>query len=140
MYADLGFNTRVTSRSADGGIDVILDGPNGEVIGVQVKRYKGSISVDQIRGLAGALLLAGVTRGIFVTTSSFQSGAKTAVETYERLRGMPIELVDAERFFGALGLAQRTRYRSANDPMAPFAHVPLTELETTVWDPRVPWV
>lgn len=76
VFADLGYQTRVTAYSGDDGIDVILDGANNELVGVQVKRYAGSISVEQIRALTGALLIGGYTRGIFVTTSSFQSGGE----------------------------------------------------------------
>ena len=90
VYRDLGFQARVTSRSGDGGIDVILDGPRGEVIGVQVKRYKAKIKVEQIRSLAGALMLDGKTRGMFVTTSEFQRGARSTVAKYRR-RGTAIE-------------------------------------------------
>jgi len=125
VYQDLGYNARVTARSGDDGIDVILDGPDDSVIGIQVKRYSGRISVEQIRSLAGALLLNGITRGVFVTTSTFQSGAHTTVERF-CLQGMPIELVDAERFYDALGLAQRTRYKSISDPTAPFIDVGMT--------------
>jgi restriction endonuclease Mrr len=48
---------------------------------VQVKRYRNAIQVEQIRSLAGAHMAHGMTRGIFVTTSSFQSGAQPSTET-----------------------------------------------------------
>ena len=127
VYKDLGYETRVTARSGDDGVDVILDGPDNSVIGVQVKRYKGKISVEQIRSLAGALLLNGMTRGIFITTSSFQSGAHSTTERL-RLRGMPIELVDAKRFYEALGLAQRSMYKSIPDPTTPFFDATLIQI------------
>lgn len=125
VYRDLGYEARVTARSGDGGIDAILEGPDDSVIGVQVKRYKGKISVEQIRALAGALLINGMTRGIFITTSTFQSGAQLTAERFLRT-GMPIELIDAERFYDALGFAQRTRYKSVSDPTAPFCDVTMT--------------
>jgi restriction system protein len=107
MFKDLGWSARVTAYSGDEGIDVILDGPKGSTIGVQVKRYKKDrrIEADQIRSLAGALLSGGHTKGIFITTSNFRSGAK---KTANKLAagGYPIELVDAERFLEALGIAQ----------------------------------
>ena len=73
--------------------------------------------------MAGALVLNGMTRGIFITTSSFQSGAYSTADRF-RLIGMPIELVDAQGFYDALGLAQRAAYRSISDPTAPFFHAP----------------
>jgi restriction system protein len=127
IYRDFGYEARVTARSGDDGIDVILDGPDDSVIGVQVKRYKGKINVEQIRSLAGALLLNGLTRGIFITTSSFQSGANSTAERF-RLIGIPIELVDAEGFYDALGLAQRTAYMSISDPTAPFFDAPTIKI------------
>lgn len=113
VFGDLGYQSQATSYSGDDGIDVILARGN-EVIGVQVKRYKSSIEVDQIRSLAGALLLNGLTRGIFVTTSTFQSGG---ADTAKRLgeRGQAIQLVDADAFYDLLKLAQRDRYASFED-------------------------
>jgi restriction system protein len=107
VFKDLGFHARVTAYSADGGIDVILDGPSTEVIGVQVKRYKKGhpIEAEPIRALAGALMTNGLTEGIFITTSSFRKGAWGTAERLTSL-GYPIKLMDAERFLEALGIAQ----------------------------------
>jgi hypothetical protein len=46
---------------------------------------------------------------MFVTTSSFQRGAASTVQEYS-MRGWPIELVDADRFFSSLELAQLEYY------------------------------
>jgi restriction system protein len=127
VYKDFGYHTRVTARSGDGGIDVVLDGRNNSVIGVQVKRYRGKIQVEQIRAFVGALYLKKMTRGIFVTTSSFQSGADK-VAKLSKSRGIPIELVDAERFYQALGIAQRATYKCVKDPSAPFWNTQLFSL------------
>lgn len=110
VFRDLGYHSRVTAYSGDEGIDVVLDGPEDETIGIQVKRYKNAIKVEQIRSLAGALLLKGHTSGVFVTTSSFQRGAHRAAEA-AAVKGKPIELYDAKRFLGALGIAQRKRWQ-----------------------------
>jgi restriction system protein len=113
VFADLGYQSQATSYSGDDGIDVIL-ARGAERIGVQVKRYKNSIEVEQIRSLAGALLLNGLTCGIFVTTSAFQrGGADTAKRLAER--GQTIRLVDADAFYELLKLAQRDRYASFED-------------------------
>lgn len=127
VYKDLGYYARVTARSGDGGIDVVLDGPNSKVIGVQVKRYKDKIKVEQIRSFVGALYLKRMTRGIFVTTSGFQSGADNAAQLSSS-RGIPIELVDAQRFYQALGIAQQEYYKTIKDPLAPFVNAPLVSL------------
>lgn len=107
VFRDLGYNARATAYSGDGGVDVILEESSGSSIGVQVKRYAKSrrIEAEQIRSLVGALLVNGHTQGIFVTTSSFRKGARAAAGKTARI-GYPIELLDAERFLQALGIAQ----------------------------------
>ncbi len=112
VFAGLGYKARVTARSDDGGIDVILDGPDDRTIGVQVKRYRNSIKAAQIRELAGALVLNGLTEGVFVTTSSFQQGAEEAAKL-AAARGIPVRLLDAKRFYEALKIAQsQSNHRS----------------------------
>jgi restriction system protein len=76
IFQDFGYRVRVTGQrvpgsEGDDGIDVILDSSEGTV-GIQVRRYKKylRIEADAIRSLAGALLLGGHTKGIFVTTVS----------------------------------------------------------------------
>ncbi len=111
IFKDLGWNTRVTAYSADGGIDVILDGQDGNTIGVQVKRYKKErrIEAEQIRSLAGALMQGHHTKGIFVTTSNYRSGAKRTAQDFTSI-GIPIELIDAQRFLSMLGIAQTNTF------------------------------
>lgn len=114
VFRDQGYSALVTAYSGDGGIDVIMEGPEGKTIGVQVKRYKSRISVEQIRELTGALVIGGYTKGIFVTTSGFQAGVEETVKRSES-RGYPIELYDAERFYGALKIAQVSSSRQIFD-------------------------
>lgn len=113
VFENLGYQARVTAYSNDGGLDVVLQRESSEV-GVQVKRYKNSIQVEQIRSFLGALVLGGLTKGVFVTTSSFQKGANQVVEQVDRL-GYSIELLDAPKFFEALKLAQGAMYRSMEE-------------------------
>ena len=107
IFKDFGWKARVTAYSGDDGIDVILDAQNGETIGIQVKRYKKErkIEAEQIRSLAGALLIGKHTKGIFITTSAFRKGALRTAQKLTTI-GSPIELMDAERFLDALGIAQ----------------------------------
>lgn len=104
VFRDAGYRARVTNRSGDWGIDVFLDGSNGSLIGVQVKRWKDSIAVEQITAPTGALVINDCTEGIFVTASQFQPGAVTAADL-SSVRGFPIELIDAKRFYEILQLA-----------------------------------
>jgi restriction system protein len=103
VFTDWGYVARVTGFTHDGGIDIILDGPDGRIIGVQVKRYKNSISAEQIRAFTGALILGGYTQGIFVTTSGFQPGAVRAAARSATI-GVPVRLVNADRLYHALRL------------------------------------
>jgi restriction system protein len=104
----------VTGYSNDGGIDVVLHNGAGELIGVQVKRYNRRVGVSYIREFTGALVLGGYTRGIFVTTSDFQAGAQK-VASISADKGFPIELQNADRFFGALHIAQISSIRDVFD-------------------------
>jgi len=115
IFKDLGWQARTTAYSADGGIDVILDGAEG-TIGVQVKRYKKErrIEAEQIRSLAGALVESGFTKGIFVTTSTYRRGAKRTAKKLTSI-GLPIELIDAKRFLEMLGIAQQSAFELSQE-------------------------
>jgi restriction system protein len=105
VFRQIGFQSRVTGRSGDGGIDVVLTDSADKTIGVQVKRYQNRIEAREIREFAGALMLRGLTEGIFVTTSRFRSGAEEEA-TLAESRGLPIQLVDGEAFYDALGIVR----------------------------------
>ena len=70
----------VTQRSNDGGVDAIV---NEDALGlskifVQAKRYAADNRVNgkELRDFVGALDLKGVSKGIFITTSSFHGSAE----------------------------------------------------------------
>lgn len=113
LMRDFGHEAEVTAYSGDGGIDVILRDPNG-TIGIQVKRYKDKIEVEQVRSLTGALVLAGHTRGVFLTTSEFQPGAQAAADRAGE-RGIAIDLIDAPSFLSALEIASQPPYETADE-------------------------
>lgn len=120
VFSDFGYRVRLTSFSGDEGIDiVILDGDGKDVVGVQVKRYAKKIEAEQIRSFTGALVLAGITNGIFVTTSTFRSGAVKTAEHSSSI-GVPITLWNARTFYEQLTLSQRPMYTGPDDPSAPF--------------------
>ena len=120
VFADFGYRVRTTSYSGDKGIDIfILDGDGNDTVGVQVKRYKNKIEAEQIRSFAGALILNGVTEGVFVTTSSYSSGStKTAAEYISR--GLNISLYDSDRFYDRLKITRRPLYSRSDDQSAAF--------------------
>ena len=99
-YADIGYRTVTTSYARDDGIDIFIE-RNGIVSGVQVKRTRNKIEAEQIRALTGAMVLNGVTRGVFVTTSTYRRGAVKAARRYAEA-GLQIDLVDCDSLFELL--------------------------------------
>lgn len=99
------FHPELTSYSADGGIDIILRDKTGNAIAVQVKRYKNSIEASAIRELLGAMVINGNTRGVFVTTSTFQSGCIEIKRKAEK-RGILLDIIDSNSFLNILKLSQ----------------------------------
>jgi restriction system protein len=86
-----------SGRSGDGGIDgIISQDPLGlDRIYLQAKRYAPDQTVQRpaIQGFVGALMGAQGDRGVFITTSSFSSGARTEAERVNAR----IELIDGSR-------------------------------------------
>lgn len=110
VFKDYGWEVRVTAYTGDGGIDIVLtDGT--KTVGVQVKKHKKEkkVEAEQIRALAGALMLNGMTEGVFVTTSSYRRGAIKTAEKYTHM-GHPIRLLDCRRFLEALEIAQLKQF------------------------------
>jgi restriction system protein len=114
IFRDLGYEAFATAYSNDGGIDVVLHDGGGACIGVQVKRLKHAVQVEQIGAFLGALTLGGYARGAFVTSSRFSKGAVRAAERSSELH-VPIELIDADKFFDALSYAQLSNAPGPDD-------------------------
>jgi restriction system protein len=119
VFGGLGYKVRLTSFAGDDGVDIfVLDG-DSDTIGVQVKRYRERIEAEQIRAFAGALVLNGLTRGIYVTTSGYRRGAEHATERYGKM-GLAIDLWDPDSFYDRMQIVQRPPYESYDDHTAPF--------------------
>jgi HJR/Mrr/RecB family endonuclease len=96
----------------DKGIDVVCGrADSGRLFGIQVKRYRSSIELGQIHQFLGALQLARLDSGVFVTTSRFQKGCYEAIEQSNELLGIEIRLVDGRRFLEFLGLMNQANDR-----------------------------
>ncbi len=78
-------DARVVGGSGDDGIDGIInsDKLGFEKICIQAKRYDigNNVSNQEIRNFSGALLQKGVTKGVFITTSSFTDKAIRAAKS-----------------------------------------------------------
>ena len=93
LYESFGYETEVTSDTADMGIDVWTTNPD-ERVAIQAKRYQegNKVGRETLQKLASTLAKGDADRVIVVTTSEF---ARTAKE-YSDSFGSEIELIDGE--------------------------------------------
>lgn len=89
-------NGKVTQYSSDGGIDGIIttDALGFDPIYTQAKRYAlaNKVGRSEVQAFAGAL--GSVTRGVFITTASFSSGAIEWARSYPHAT---LVLIDGEK-------------------------------------------
>lgn len=103
MLRESGFiQVEVTGRSGDGGIDgkgiAKIHGFMSFHVVFQAKRYKGSVTVGQIRDFRGAMVGKG-DKGLFITTGVFTKDARAEAC---RDGATPIDLIDGEELAGKL--------------------------------------
>lgn len=106
-------NVTVTSRSSDGGVDVVADIEVGITLVrevVQVKRRQGSLHRPVLDQLRGSLHRFDANRGTIITSGRFSRGAQEAA--FER-GAAPITLIDGNRLIDLLiehkiGVRKRT--------------------------------
>lgn len=77
---------QVTKKSADGGIDGIIneDRLGLDKIYIQAKRYSNTVPIKEVRDFAGAMLAHNARKGVFITTSDFPTSAKEFAEKIDR--------------------------------------------------------
>lgn len=120
IFKNEGWQGRCTSRSHDGGIDIIVfDGPDDQTVGIQVKCTRNTISVAQIREFLGALLIGKHTKGIFISTSNFTKPASRTATLASSI-GIPIELWDADSLLDKLRIEFFHDLKSEKDRYAPW--------------------
>jgi restriction system protein len=87
---------QVTEKTNDGGLDGIIkeDKLGLDNIYIQAKKWENSVGRPEVMSFSGALDAKGARKGIFITTSTFTSGAK---EYVERLETKKIILIDGKR-------------------------------------------
>lgn len=99
LLEKMGFTTRTTKASGDGGIDLIAYSSEPLFSGIyiiQCKRYTGSVGEPVIRDLYGVVTSERANKGILMTTGHFTRSAVAFAE------GKPIELIDREKLLDLL--------------------------------------
>jgi restriction system protein len=88
---------QVTQLSADNGIDgIINEDPLGlDTIYLQAKRWEDAVGEGPVRDFIGALVIKGVKKGVFLTTSYFTPAARAAVQANKS--DQKIVLIDGVR-------------------------------------------
>ncbi|MGI6364436.1 MAG: restriction endonuclease [Bacillota bacterium] len=91
LLKKMGFITELTSRTGDGGVDIVayLETPllKGKYL-IQCKRWKGPVGEPVVRDLYGVVLSENANKGIIITNSSFTDKA------IKFANGKNIELLD----------------------------------------------
>jgi restriction system protein len=90
LLACMGYRTRVTQASGDGGVDIIAHkdplGLEPPIIKVQCKRSTSSMGGPVVQNLVGTLSPGGSELGLFVTLGSFSKDALHIERTRQDLR------------------------------------------------------
>jgi len=86
----VGFETRQTRPSREGGVDCVAYDPRpilgGKVV-IQAKRYKNTVGVSAVRDLSDLCTTKGASKGILVATSGYGQAS------FEFAEGKPLELL-----------------------------------------------
>lgn len=99
LFTKMGFETRQTQSSRDGGVDAIVFDTRplvgGKII-IQAKRYKNTVGVAAVRELYGAIINEGAKKGILVSTSGYGK------DSFEFIKDKPIDLIDGKHLLSLL--------------------------------------
>ncbi|MBN2350662.1 MAG: restriction endonuclease [Bacteroidales bacterium] len=87
-------STELTAKTRDGGIDIIGIDSEYQKFAIEVKRYKNKITVQLIRQFLGALIQHDITKGIFVTSSTYTRDSKNLVNKINNKGYFSLELKD----------------------------------------------
>lgn len=74
LYIALGYKVKITPKSGDGGIDLILHTKDGNHIFVQCKNHKNPVGVSVVRELFGVVSSGEAEKGILICSSGITNG------------------------------------------------------------------
>ena len=101
LYEQIGYETKLTKSSYDGGIDVFAEKKEisqREKLVIQCKRYtKEKIGVHEIRNLLGVVTDIKATKGVLITSTSFSREAQKFADS-----NSSIELIDCSNLITLL--------------------------------------
>ncbi|MEF3082087.1 restriction endonuclease [Luteimonas sp. SMYT11W] len=117
VFREFGYEARVTARSKDGGIDVIVDHNYHGDVYAQVKHTKNKVGVRVLRELIGTMAVNGTTNSLLVTSSHFTRDVERE-RALAAQKGFVVELVDGGRFLASLNLAYRRSPPTISEVMA----------------------
>lgn len=101
LFSNVGYTTRVTKGSGDGGIDIVME-RDGKVVIVQCKLHKKAVGPHVVRDLYGALTNMNADEAILVSAMGFTSGVRDFVA------GKPVRLLSLDDIL-ALAKVSHTR-------------------------------
>jgi restriction endonuclease Mrr len=105
----MGYHVVATTRTKDGGVDVLLEHTSFGRVCVQVKHSKNKIGVRVLRELIGTMCIHSANDGLLVTSSAFTRGTEDERDLAQENAGRVIELVDGRQFLAALNLTSRDK-------------------------------
>lgn len=112
LFRAKGYDATITSATADGGVDIILN-KDGERIAVQCKHHAKPIGPNDVRALQGVVASQNYSKGIFVSLNGY-----TSTVYYEVRNGnVKIDLLDLKDI---LKMAKKDPYEPFDNPEKPF--------------------
>lgn len=84
-------DVRVTGKSGDNGIDIVMRDGAGRLCVAQCKRYRGRVPPAVVRELLGVMAREAAAQGFLITTGKVSSQAESWAGTHQ------IKVIDAER-------------------------------------------
>lgn len=106
ILREFGHTPQVTSRSKDGGVDVLFEDTDSAQVFAQIKHSKNKVGVRVLRELVGTMAINGTRKSLLVTSSSFTSGV-IKERNQAKKQGFFVELVEGKKFLSALNLTHR---------------------------------
>lgn len=74
-FEDIGWKASTTKTSGDFGADLVLQDPGGQTVVAQLKRYQGSVGIEAVQQVIGAVSYYKASRGMVITNSHFTPAA-----------------------------------------------------------------